>query len=194
MDRRDFIHKTTIGTLSLASITSGFMLEGCSTSWITTALNDLPVIVKIATTIATIVADALGGGIISLAIAAAIQTAATAVQTGLALVQQLVKDYQAAPNASIIAKIQTALTDVQANLTAILSAAHIDNVALQAVISGAVGLAITVVTALMSLLPSTTTSGALRAPRAAIKPLTAQQITAQMNGILVRDGYGKYEI
>jgi hypothetical protein len=51
-----------------------------------------------------------------------------------------------------------------------------------------------VVTAIASLLPTTTTGAALRAPRASIKPMTPAQITAQFNSIAVRTGYGKYEI
>jgi hypothetical protein len=193
-NRREFIGHLTAGTLTLAALSSGFVLEGCSTSWVTTALNDLPVIVNIATTIATIVADALGGNIISPAIAAIIKTAATAVQTGLALAQQLINDYNAAPSASIIAKIKQTLVDVQAQLTQILQAAHIDNAALQATIAGAIGLAITVVTAIMSLLPAVTTGGAMRAPRAAIQPLTPPQIKAQFDAILTENGYGRYSL
>jgi hypothetical protein len=192
-NRREFIGHLTAGTL-MATLSSGFMLEGCSTSWVTTALNDLPVIVNIATTIATIVADALGGGIISPAVAAIIKTAAGAVQAGLALAQQLISDYNANPSASIIAKIKQALVDVQAQLTNILQAAHIDNAALQATIAGAIGLAITVVTAIMSLLPAVTTGGAMTAPRAAIKPLTPSQIKAQFDSILTENGYGKYAL
>ena len=194
MNRREFVKYASLTGVGTLALSSGFMLEGCSTSWITTALNDLPVVVNIATTIATIVADALGGGVIPAAVAAIIKTAATAVQTGLALVQQLIADYQANPSQTIIAKILTTLQDVQSQLTQILQAAHIDNAALQATIAGAIGLAITVVTAIMSLLPNVTPAGAMRAPRAAIKPLTPAQIKAQFDSILTQNGYGKYDL
>lgn len=52
MDRRDFIHKATIGTLSLASIASGFMIGGCNAvtdleNWIPVALTAVSQIVKL---------------------------------------------------------------------------------------------------------------------------------------------------
>lgn len=195
MNRREFTGHLIGGAAVLAGGAEILSLEGCSTDWITTAINDLPTIVGIATTIATIVADAFGGGLISPAIAAIIKTASEAAQVALATVQQAVKDYQANPSASILAKIKTTLLDVQANLGQILDAAHVANVALRTVIIASAGLAITVLTQILSLLPSTTTAGALKAQaKTAIKPLDPAQIKSQVNGFLTGNGYSKYAI
>jgi hypothetical protein len=199
LTRREFGYRIGgIGTLAAAS-SLGFVtfeLEGCApASWIDVAIKDLPIVINIATTVATIVADALGGGVLSPAIAAAIQAAAKAAQVALALVQQLVADYQANPSASIIQKIETALTDVQSQLNAILDAAHIDNAALRATISGIIGLALTVVAALISILPQPkpVPAGA-KVSRVPIKPMSPKQIRNSCNAILSANGYQRYHI
>lgn len=195
MKRREFIGTLTAGAATLALGGFSLEMEGCSTSWITTALNDLPVIVNIATTVAMIVADALGGSVISPAVAAIIQTAAQAVSTGLVVVQQLIAQYQANPSASIIQKIDAALTDVQANLQSILSAAHIDNPALQATIAGIIGLALTVVGAIISILPAPApVAGGAKVARVPMKPLSPSQIKERANSILNHNGYGNYDL
>lgn len=192
LSRRGFIGHLGTGSAVLALAGGSVELAGCSTSWIDVALKDLPVIVSIATTVATIVADALSGGVLSPAIAAIIQTAATAVSAALSVVSQLVTQYEANPSASIVTKIQDALATVQANLQSILNAAHIDNPALQATITGIIGLALSVVSALISILPApapvsakaakTMTVGAAKIP-------SASQLRSQANAILAANGY-----
>lgn len=195
MNRRQFTGHLVAGAATLAVVGSTLTMEGCNVDWITTAINDLPTIVSIATTVATIVADALGGGILSPAVAAIIQTASQAAQVALATAQQLIKDYQAQPSASVLAKIKTTLLDVQSSLGQILDAAHIANVALRTVIAGSIGLAITVLTQILSLLPASTTALAMKAQAsAAIKPLSSTETKKQVNGFLNANGYGKYAI
>jgi hypothetical protein len=202
LDRRQFFEisgKGTLGTaIAVATVGAvGFTLEGCTVSWITTAINDLPTVVSIASTIASIVAAALGASGIAPAVAAIIQTASQAAQVALATVQQLVTDYQANPSASILDKIKTTLLDVQSSLGQILDAAHIDNVALRTVITAIVGTAVTVITQIISLLPTTTVAVALKSTsqsKMAIKPLAPADVKNQVNGFLNAYGYGQYAI
>jgi hypothetical protein len=196
LGRRKFMGDLTLATVGIASLGTGFVLEGCTTSWIDVALKDLPVIVNIATTVATIVADALSGGVLTPAIAAIISTAATAVNAALTVVSQLVATYQANPSASIITKIQEALTTVQSNLQAILNAAHIDNPALQATITGIIGLALSVVSALISILPAPAlpASASRTTVLHAAKLPSAGQLKSQANSILAANGYAQYEL
>jgi hypothetical protein len=197
LSRRGFIGHLGTGAAVLALAGTSIELEGCSTSWISVALKDLPVIVNIATTVATIVADALSGGVLSPAIAAIIQTAATAVNATLTVVSQLVAQYQANPNASIITKIQDALATVQSNLQTILNAAHIDNPALQATIAGIIGLALSVVSALLSILPAPTPVSAKAAKTIVVgapKIPSASALKSQANAILAANGYAQYEL
>lgn len=195
MNRREFTGHLVAGAALAATAVS---VEGCvAPNWITTALNDLPTILNIASTIAQIVVDAVGGGAISPAIAAVIAAATAAINVAIPVIQKLIADYQATPNASILANIKTALLDVQANLSQILDAAHILNPALRATITTAMGLAIGVVTAILSLLPPAAVAGALKAQATAqtgwVKnPTSATTINAQFNAFLTDNGYGKY--
>jgi hypothetical protein len=172
-------------------------LEGCSVDWITTAIADLPTIINIATTVLEIVADALGQSALSPAIAAIINTAATAAKATLVLVQALVQNYQSNPSASVLAQIKADLLTVQSQLGSILAAAHIDNPALQAAITTGVALAIGTVDLILSLLPSSNIAGAFQAQKKAqqgwiTKPYEATNITNQFNAFLTDNGYGKY--
>lgn len=187
MNRRELLKIGGLASVATVAISAPVFMTGCTAStWLQIAIADLPTIAKIATTIASI------AGATSPAVAAAIAVGIAAIQTGITLVQQLIADYNANPNATIIQKIEAALSDIQSNLGAVLAAAHIENTVLVATITGLVGLAVTAVTAILSLIPQTTTSGALRAPRGAIKPLTPAQIQAQCNSILIRNGFGSY--
>lgn len=195
LNRRQFTGHLVAGAATAALAGSALTMEGCTTDWITTAINDLPTIVSIATTVATIVADALGAGAISPAVAAVIKLASDAAQVALATVQQLVNDYKANPNASTLAKIKTGLLDVQANLGQILDAARIENVTLRTVITATMGLAITVLTQILSLLPASTTPTAMKAQvSVAIKPMSTADLKKNVNAFLTVNGYAKYKI
>ena len=196
MDRRQFTGHLVAGA---ALVAAGVAVEGCAVpSWVNTAIADLPTILNIASTIATIVADAATGGALTPAIAAIIATATAAINVAVPVIQQLIKDYQANPTASLVDQIKTALLDVQNQLGQILTAAHVVNATLRAVITTAMGLAIGVITAILSLLPApAVVAGALKAQKTAQSgwanaPTKPATINAQMNAFLASNGYGKY--
>jgi hypothetical protein len=196
MNRREFSGHLVAGA---AIVAAGASIEGCAVpNWVNTALADLPTILNIATTVATIVADAATGGALTPAIAAIIAAATAAVNVAIPVIQKLIADYQAAPTAGIVANIKTALLDVQNSLGDILTAAHVVNATLRAVITTSMGLAIGVVTAILSLLPApAVVAGALKAQKAAQsgwvnKPTAPATINAQLNAFLQANGYGKY--
>jgi hypothetical protein len=185
--------------MTVAAASAGFVLEGCTApNWVNVAVADLPTIINIAGTVASIVADALSGGVLAPAIAAAIAVAANAAKVAVPIIQQLIADYNANPSASIVAKIKTALVDLQGNLSQILDAARVIDPVLRATITGAIGLAIGVITGIMSLLPApVAVAGAKKAQMKAqgawvTKPTDASTITAQLNAFLVENGYGRY--
>jgi len=196
MNRREFTGHLVAGAALVATATA---IEGCAVpSWVNTAIADLPTILNIVTTVATIVADAVTGGALTPAIAAIIATATAAVNVAIPVIQQLIKDYQANPTAGIIENIKTALLDVQNQLGQILTAAHVLNATLRAVITTAMGLAIGVITAILSLLPApAVVAGALKAQKAAASgwataPTKPATIDAQLNAFLQGNGYGRY--
>lgn len=156
LQRRDFL---IAGSAGVAASTLG--LSGCSaSSWITIAINDLPTILQIVTTIISIVGAASGS-----ADAGAVTVATNAANQALAdlkEVELLIQGYQTAPSASVLAKIDAGLMDVQTNLAGLLTAFHISNPVLQATLAAAIGSALTILVALQALIPAPATSSALR--------------------------------
>ena len=198
--RREFV-----GTLTSAAAAGALFagttltVDGCNIGdWIQVAIKDLPTIVSIVTTVATIVADAATGGAAAPAVAAVIKVASTAAQVALATVQQLVKDYQANPSASTLDKIKTSLLDVQSNLGQILDASHVFNGSLRAIVTTGLGLGITVLTQILSLIPAApkalTKTQATQLSRTAMKPLSSSDLVSHFNAFADAHGYSKYSI
>ncbi|MGB6877316.1 MAG: hypothetical protein WBD87_14920 [Candidatus Acidiferrales bacterium] len=197
------IAKASVCTiLSLALI-----LAGCSVSWINTALADLPVITQVALNIASIV-SAADGSQVSPAVATQVQAIANQVKSDLTLVQSLITSYQSATAAEqpgIVQKISAVLSDVQSNLNAILTAVHVNDAALQATIVAAVGVAVTTVASIASLLPASpapapaSSSASAKSThvaktRPAIKPPSASQLKKQFNAIFAANGFPQAEL
>lgn len=172
-------------------------MSGCAVpNWVDVALADLPTIVTIVTTILSIVAAA--GGAVSPAVGVIITAAAAAINLAVPLIEDLVNQYKTNPDASIVAKIEAALFDVQSHLAAILDTAKILNPALRAIITTSVGLAVGVVTTILSLLPvpapKTLAKKAQKTAQSgwASDPTNASNITKQFNAFLVASDYGSY--
>lgn len=131
-------------------------LEGCNASqWLQTAINDLPLILQIATSIISIV-GAVGGAADPGALALA-QKAADQAKVDLTLVQTLLAGYNASPSKNgVLQQVDAALLDVQANLSGIEGALHISDPTKQATISAAISAALVIVVALQTIIPAPT--------------------------------------
>ena len=187
--------KHRIAKASVCTILSlTLIVAGCSASWISTALADLPVITQVALNIASIVAAAQGKGQASPAVTSQVQNIAAQVQSDLTLVQSLIADYQSATAAqkpAFVQKIAAALADVQTNLNAILTAVHVSDTALQATIVAAVGVAAATVASIASLLPAS--AGTVRANNA-VKPPSVRELKKQFNAIFASNGFPQAEV
>lgn len=206
--------KHRIAKASVCTILSlALILAGCSTSWIQTALADLPVITQVALNIASIIAAAQGKSQADATVTNQVQSIANQVKSDLTLVQSLIASYQSATAAQkpgLAQKISAALSDVQANLNAILTAVHVKDAALQATIVAAVGVAVTTVASIMSLIPANAAGPASAAaasasgaaaqsasanrPRVATKPPSASQLKKQFNAIFAANGFPEAEL
>lgn len=193
-----------IAKASLCTVLSlALILAGCSTSWISTALADLPVITQVALNIASIVAAAQGKGQASPAVIGEVQSIANQVQSDLTLVQNLISNYQnatAAQKPALVQKISAALADVQSNLNAILTAVHVNDAALQATITAAVGVAVSTIASIAALLPAAPTpapaSVSSRAAKStpAFKPPSASELKREFNAIFASGGFPQAQI
>ncbi len=126
---------------------------GCSSQWIDTALQDLPVLTHMALNLATLVSTLASGQQASSADVAVIQNISAQASRDLNLLQTLYNEYKANPSTSTLRKIQNAIADLNQNLPASLQAAHISNATLSARISAAVNLILTTVNSFASLMP-----------------------------------------
>lgn len=173
--------------LSVAMITTA-----CNTTWISTALADLPVLVQIAENIASIVATAQGQSG-NTQTAAQIQAVAATAKTGLEAIQALVNSYNSAPaaqKATVLGEIDSGLTAVQGNLQQILTAARVLNPQLQATITGIVTLAQRTLLAIQTLVPA-----AKAGPKAMqILPPSASALKASYNAIVNQGGLAQFQI
>lgn len=196
------------GTTALATVGSAVALvalpaiEGCTEpSWVKTAISDLPEVIGIINSILSVVA--LAGPLLPPGIGIAAQL----VEAGLTAIDDLLQNYQVAPNASLITQIDAWLTDVQKNLSAILAAGRIENAATQALIATGVTLAILVIQGIQALIPASATASpvSLLAPtvlRREIKVkmnvpvalMTPAQLKANYNLIAVAAGYAQQQV
>ena len=179
MDRRQLLKVTSAATVALAVTGPMLMSTGCSTTWVTTAINDLPTIQGISESILAIVA--LGDPALTPVITLAIEGAFKLAMAALATTQALITDYKASPNTTTLGKIDAALTDLQQNLSQVLQVAQIKNAALQATIATGVALALSVISAIQLLIPPQVTAShgaalSVTVDRAIAKKAIPQQI------------------
>lgn len=194
MNRRKFLTSSATSLAAVAVLTVvPLTLTGCDTSWIQTAIDDLPTIDTILQSVAAIALDATGNGILDVAAQAIIQAAVGTATVALNAVETAIAAYKANPSASTLADINAALISLQPQLTSILSAVYIKDPALIATISGAVNLAISVIASIQLLLPSASASVALKAQQP-VKLLKPSEIAAQFNVLVTTNGYGKHKI
>lgn len=174
------------------ALSVAMIVTACNTSWISTALADLPVLVQIAENIAAIVAAAQGQAG-NTQTSAEIQAVAGTAKTGLLAIQALVNSYNSAPaaqRATILGQIDTGLTAVQANLQQILSAARILNPQLQATITGIVTLAEGTLLAIQTLVPAAKAGS----KAARVQPPSPDALKASYNAIVLQGDLAGYEI
>lgn len=174
------------------ALSVAMIVTACNTSWISTALADLPVLVQIAENIAAIVAAAQGQAG-NTQTTAEIQAVAGTAKTGLLAIQALVNSYNSAPaaqRATILGQIDTGIASVGANLQQILTACRVLNPQLQATITGIVTLAQGTLLAIQTLVPSPKV-GAAPLPQ---RPPTPAALRASYNAIVLQGGLAQYEI
>ena len=181
------------------SLAASLALTGCPIpkDWLNTAIADLPVVIQIVTSIMGIVATVQGTDPATDPMIKEVTAIGAQAQKDLATVQSLVNDYKAAKTPDTLAKIDAALSAVQKDLQGILTAFHVKNTATQTAIEVGVGLALTTVQAIYSLLPPTTPTPSTAMPTAAEakpvprtephKPMDAKDLKATYNALVSAD-------
>ena len=208
MTRRMFAQSSVVSLAAVAVTASG--MTGCSTTWIDVALKDLPVIVSIANTLVSVIGEATGNAVLSAAASAAITEAAQIFSTDIGVLQDAINAYQSSASASTLTKAIAALDAVQADATKIIAALPINVPALASVLTAGIGTVVSLLAAIESLLPTTTTPavaavlGSVKrsvtipvASRVAVTGVTlpdAQTLKSQFNSVLSVYGYGGHQL
>jgi hypothetical protein len=156
------MRKRSLGTIGIALVLSVTMIgTGCSTSWIMEAEQIVSALIPAAGNLITLVA-ALQGKTVSATDQAMIQNAGTQASADLQLIQSLIAAYESADAATkpgILNQIQNALHAVQGNLQGLLAGMHIKDAATQAKITAVVGLVLSEVQSLATIVPLVQGSG-----------------------------------
>jgi hypothetical protein len=194
MNRRTFLTSSAaIGAVTVLPLS----LTGCNTSWIQTAIKDLPTIQTILTSLAAITLDATGNGMLDPITQGIIDTAISSAAVGLSATQAAITAYNANPAASTLSDIDSALSAELPKLSDILAAVHVKNSALINTITGSVNLAISVIASIQLLLPNSTAAARYRAAGVAAPVVTLptpKEIANQYNLIVVTNGFSKHTI
>ena len=153
-----------------AALAASLIAVGCSTRWISVALEDLPVLTEMALNIATVVATLQTEKQVSLPESAAIQNISAEASRDLNLLQTLCNDYKQKADAGTLKEIQTTIATINTSLPSMLQAARISDPVLLTRVSAAVNLIVSTVNTFATLMPQA-------------KPSTSQKSATAKAGI-----------
>lgn len=198
ISRRGFFGRSLVAAGTLALLGSPMIgLSGCSTSWMTTAENDLPIVVNIATTIVSIVATLTGNGGLTPAAVVIIQEAANVFSAGMSALQDAINAYKSSPTASLLAKVIAAIDAVEADAPKVIATISQVPANVVSIITAGIGTAISLLSAIESLIPKSAVVGTVLATRAQAVKVSmpnAAQVKSNWNAVLVRYGYGQHQM
>lgn len=174
-------------------LSAALVASGCDA--LSAATSDIPVVLQIVTSILSIVAVAEGKGQADPAMVAEVKNVAAQATNDLTTAQKLINDYKAASavdKPTVLGKIDAALSAAQKDLQGVLAVFHVKDSATQTAISVGVGLALTTVEAIISLLPPPAPSPAMPTSRTARRvqphrPDKPEDLKTKYNAIVASD-------
>ena len=169
--------------VALLFVQLAFICAGCAAlTWLTDALNILPIAAQGVSVILTAIAALSGGTILPVDVAAAVSAIIAKVVGGIKDIEAIVEEYKANPSTTLLGDIEEALQAVIDNINNFLSDTGIANAALQSVIKNALQWALNELESFQSLLPALTAEPGLR--MTIVVPMTTKQAKAAFNTIL----------
>src|ERR1700674_4475698 len=141
------LHRSVLASLLICVV----LLTGCTSSWVSTALADLPVLVSMAESIIQLL------GVVTNKTTAqeayAIQHIGDVAKQGLTAIDNLYKSYKSNPDSGTLQKITSACDALQVNLQELLTAAQVKDPVLRGRGSAAVAIIVTTVGTFELLIP-----------------------------------------
>lgn len=196
MNRRNFLQTGAIGTgLVLTAPALAIFETGCSTSWIQTVENDLPIIVGVANSILQVITTATGSGAIAGTVGALVTAAVQTLTASLGALQEAVTAYQANTGTGL-SKIIAALVASQAAIKGViesLPAGTVSPIVLTIIVAG-VGTVITILSSIQALIPGAAPAGVTARAISAVSRQTvvmpnAATLKTGFNSVLWLHGY-----
>ena len=188
------------GTLALAASApiAGIGIAGCSTSWITTVMNDMPIIINIINSILSVITVATGNGTLATAAGAIVTQAATALSASLAALQDAVNAYHATPGASTTANLIAALKVAQADVQKVVQSlpAGTVNATVETVLVAGIGTVITILSAIQSLIPGAAPVAVQASMASSVSKAgpvvlpNGAALSSGFNSVLILNGFG----
>jgi hypothetical protein len=210
MNRRNFLTRSgaALALAPLAGSAALFTTTGCSTSWINTAIADIPTAIAIAQSISAIVTLATGNALITPAAAALIETAASVAKAGLLTLQDAINTYQKNPSTTTLAKITDTLNQLLTDLPNILPTLTFTDQATKVAITTGITLLISVLSSIQLLIPAPVIAAGTRSAsrnlssarvilankNAKIVVPSVDQIKSQFNSVVALNGYADVAI
>lgn len=164
-----------------AALAAALVALGCSTRWMSVALEDLPVLTQMALNIATVVATLQTEKQVSLPESAAIQNISAEASRDLNLLQTLCKEYKQNADAGTLKEIQTTIATINTSLPSMLQAARISDPMLLTRVSAAVNLIVSTVNSFAALMPQAKASTSQKSAEVKVNTPNAGQLRTSWN-------------
>jgi len=177
--------------LVVATVCGLLVWTACSRAWINEAEQIVAALIPAVANIVTLVASVQGT--VSAADLQTVQSAGAQAGADLQLMQSLIAQYQkadAGAQAGLLNQIQSAITAVQTNLNGVLPALHINDAATEAKITAVVGILLSEVQSIATIVPlakpraSAEMKGMALAAMDTRAPLTAGEFVGSYNATM----------
>lgn len=145
LNRRAFLKNAGIVLVLIPGFGTFTMIEGCSSSEISTAISVAAEIASVALPTVGAIITALSGAGIPIALATSILAGLTDAENGLAALSGVLKTYTAANASTVGAKVIAAINALIAQLSSLMAAFHVLDAATQAKLTALLQLVLTAV-------------------------------------------------
>lgn len=197
MNRRMFLAMSGGAAVAVATAP----MTACSTAWITTVIDDIPVVVNIVNSVVAVVAQATSNGSLPGDVAARLTAAMNVAIAGLNAFEDIANTYNADKSqgnlTALIGALTTAQNDVQ-GVVAVLPAGVL-NPSVVAVIVAALGTAILTLSSIQALIPGAapavvTAKAVQAAVSGKIVPPNAETLKSSFNAVLGLHGFASLQL
>jgi hypothetical protein len=201
MNRRMFLQLSGTGAAVAVAAPTVLLTTGCSTAWITTVIDDIPVVINIVNSVVSVIAEATSNGGLPASVAAALTTAMNVAIASLNAFQDAANAYNANKSQGNLNALIAALTKVQSDVQGVIATLPAGSVSpsIVAVIVAALGTAILTLSSIQALIPgaapAVVTARAVAAVATGkVEPPNAATLKSSFNAVLGLHGYQKFQL